>query len=337
MEIAPGVRLYSHPDAFDTLAGRWRHWSAPRRDPYLDPLWYKIWWQSFGHNAQLMLLEMTEPVSAIVPLMLRDGVVSFLGNVYSHRQGMICPGSTTRVWEILLPWLESLRDWSIVNLRQLPVYRPEVASFLELVGPSGTWVELQDEVEQWAIPVDTWPEHWKQQGRNSRKKRQRVQQNIHADPRMRIVSYHSPQEAVEFARVYFQVMVRSWKPPEMSRDFFRRLCRRFAELGWFSSFALFCGDDPIAFQFGFLIDGVYYCYKTAYDDRYSSYSPGIVIVDHAIQTHVQQGVGTVDLLTGNDIYKRIWCNRIFDQVGFFYPTSLRYLVAGHERRTEEKV
>lgn len=334
VEILPDVFWHTEIEAFDTLAPAWRHWSLSERDPYLDPVWYRTWWQAFGQRgAELMLIEIRQPVPAILPLMLRDGVISFLGNIYSHRQGIIAAGSTIRVWEKILPWLESLRDWRVVNLRQLPEYRPEVDGFRSLVGNSASWYHLRDEIEQWAIPLSSWDEHWQQQGRNSRKKRKRVQQQVVSGQTMRIIQYRTYDEAILFSQVYFQVMVQSWKLPDQSRDFFRNLCRRFAALGWFNSFALFLGDVPIAFQFGFLVDSVYYCYKTAYDTRYAALSPGITVIEYAISTLTQQGAQKVDLLTGNDIYKKVWCNQIFKQVGFFYPMSLKHLVDGRKTQS----
>jgi len=58
---------------------------------------------------------------------------------------------------------------------------------------------------------------------------------------------------------------------------------------------------------GFVMQGRYFAYKTAYDSEHASLAPGIAIVDRAVHEAIEvQSVEEVDLLTGPDPYKMLW-------------------------------
>ncbi len=244
--------------------------------------------------------------------------ILLVGNIHTHRQGFAIQGDATILWEKVLPFLESYQDWDRIVLHHLRRDDPATLALRECLKPRTRWLELPGERERWAVPKreHSWEQHLWHQGRESRRKRRRVQNRLEEHGNYRYQSYTTVEDARAFARIYFRIMVRSWKPPEISRDFFRHLCRHSAELEWFRSYVLFMDDEPVSFQLGFLLDNTYFCYKTAYHKEYASYSPGIAVVDYAITDAVRHGATQIDLLTGDDAYKAIWCNQEIQQVGF---------------------
>lgn len=328
IEVASGLWLHRDPQALEQRSERWRSLRSYNTDPYLDPFWYQSWWRAFGreeHN--FLLFEQTEPEPAFVPCIVSQRVLSLMGNIYSHRQSVAIQGNAETFWSKLLPYLERYVDWDSVILPHLRREDPITNALRTCVQRTGRWLEMASEWERWAVIPEgqSWEEYLYSQGRDSRKKRRKVFSRLEDGGPYRFQEFTTVEEARAFVRLYFRILVRSWKPPELSRDFFRQICRHAAELGWFRSYVLFVEDEPVSFQLGFLVQGVYYCYKTAYHREYAALSPGIAVVDHALASAVACGAQKIDLLTGSDEYKSIWCNRSIQQVGFL--TKKKFLVS----------
>ena len=74
------VQRHSFEEASD-------HWErilpcCPTNTIFLTHHWQQLWWRKFGGNAELCLLTVQEEdsVRGIAPLMVKDGVISFLGD-----------------------------------------------------------------------------------------------------------------------------------------------------------------------------------------------------------------------------------------------------------------
>jgi hypothetical protein len=67
-------------------------------------------------------------------------------------------------------------------------------------------------------------------------------------------------------------------------DFFREVCRRFADAGSLQFRALRAGSRTIAYQCNLLAGDTVFGFKTTFDEAFRRYSPGVVLVMHTIGT-----------------------------------------------------
>ncbi len=309
------------PDVMGHVEESWRSTLDGKGSVYADPLWYQVWWDAFGKEGQFLFLEGQGQGDLYLPMVLNYRTLGLAGNLYSHRHGFASSWDDEELVTRLVSFWESGTHWDQVLLKNLPKSLSAVRALETFVKGRNGWSSCLGETEHWAIPEEEWWYHLDKQGRDSRKKRRRVHRRLEEHGNFRFQRYQTVEEAKAFARIYFRVMVRSWKKPDSSRNFFRRLCQRFAEIGWFRSYVLFIDGEPAGFQLGFYRDGVYSCYKTAYDPAFSKLSPGIAVMDYAFDDVFLYGASAVDLLTGEGSYKSIWCNQTVEQVTLSYRPS----------------
>ena len=63
-------------------------------------------------------------------------------------------------------------------------------------------------------------------------------------------------------------------------------------------------------EIAFIIDGVYYSPKVAYDEEFAVYSPGHLLVRWIISSSVKRGILQYDMLGPRARYKCIWASDI---------------------------
>jgi CelD/BcsL family acetyltransferase involved in cellulose biosynthesis len=143
--------------------------------------------------------------------------------------------------------------------------------------------------------------------------------------------HREPGAAMEQAIDGFvQVYKRSWKVPEPFPGFVPGLCRMAAREGWLRLGLLKVGGAPAAAQLWLVRDGKAMIYKLAYDQAYSTFSPGSVLSAEIFRSMLDdEHVVDIDYLTGDDRYKQDWMRQRRERYGIvaFRRNSLRGLLS----------
>ncbi len=69
-----------------------------------------------------------------------------------------------------------------------------------------------------------------------------------------------------------------------------------------------CGGKPAALLVGFLNQGYYAGFLTAYDEAFERHSPGSLLFEDAIRAAIGEKIGRIDLLAPADPYKHDWAS-----------------------------
>ncbi|HEX6131675.1 MAG TPA: GNAT family N-acetyltransferase, partial [Actinomycetota bacterium] len=85
--------------------------------------------------------------------------------------------------------------------------------------------------------------------------------------------------------------------------FFRRLGEAFCGEGVFRLTFLEIGGELAAGTIGFVADGTYALYNSAFDRAWGSLAPGMVLVAEDVRLAIEEGCATFDLLKGDYDYK----------------------------------
>ncbi|MER2519268.1 MAG: GNAT family N-acetyltransferase [Bdellovibrionales bacterium] len=91
-------------------------------------------------------------------------------------------------------------------------------------------------------------------------------------------------------------------------DFFRELARSAAQRGALNLGWLCCGESTIGYVLNFQRKGILSGYVTSYDPAWSSCSPGILTLIHAIKWAIDHGKKSYDLNQGDYQYKQKFSN-----------------------------
>ena len=91
--------------------------------------------------------------------------------------------------------------------------------------------------------------------------------------------YTSPAEIEEFVRDAMTVSRTTWqfrhlKAGLRDADTLTRQYRAMAALGWFRSYVVYVGEQPVAFQVGHVFRDVYHAHDTGYDPQWAHLSAG---------------------------------------------------------------
>jgi CelD/BcsL family acetyltransferase involved in cellulose biosynthesis len=93
------------------------------------------------------------------------------------------------------------------------------------------------------------------------------------------------------------------------RAFHHDLSRSALESGWLRMYAVSLNDKLAATMYGFARDGRFYFYQHGYDEAYSRYSLGLVLMGLTIRAAIHDSMREFDMLYGNEPYKKLWAAR----------------------------
>lgn len=115
------VREFSRLEQFSSDWERlWR--ADPKAEIFQSFAWARAWWEGYGHNFSLCSLVVfdSEEVIGILPLVKKEGVISFLGGAQSDYCDILCEEARTIVVvSAAVQGLFSLSDWKSCVLRNV--------------------------------------------------------------------------------------------------------------------------------------------------------------------------------------------------------------------------
>lgn len=122
-----------------------------------------------------------------------------------------------------------------------------------------------------------------------------------------------------FFRSLVQIEQSSWKESAgtsmtQSRDqvrFHELVAPLLAENGWLRCYVLMLDDNPIAYAFGVVVNGVCYYLKSSFVDRYKKLGPGTVIKSLIIRDLMEFGVRKLDWVGEVQPHKMEWGSEIY--------------------------
>lgn len=109
------------------------------------------------------------------------------------------------------------------------------------------------------------------------------------------------------ARTFYLEMARSPSLREMSR-----------------LYSLWVGATPVAMELGLVMNRCYYSPKATYNEAFSRFSPGQLLVRHIIQALAAEGVRCYDFLGARARFKSVWAGEVREHAHcYIFRPSLR--------------
>lgn len=308
------------------------------------------WYQTFAQHALdpgdrvriYCLLDERKTARTILPAVVRSTDQSFwkprklssLSSYYTCLYGLIGDGTgDVHTAEELARLLahESPR-WDALELKPLDSAHPSFEILRESLRKAGFLVQTFFCFGNWYLDV---------QGRSFADYRQslpsRLQHTLErkrrqvARSKRASVSIVSSEEGLEEAiAAYNAVYLASWKQPEPYPNFVPSLIRMCASQGTLRLGILAVDGRPAAAQLWIVHNGQALIYKLAYDEQFSSLSPGTILTA-ALMEHVMDvdRVRQVDYLSGDDAYKQDWMSARRERWGILAmnPRTVRGLLS----------
>jgi len=109
---------------------------------------------------------------------------------------------------------------------------------------------------------------------------------------------------------------------ERMRIFHQRVARLLLRNGWLRLYRLRVNDAAIAWLYCFRYKNVVSYYQSGYDQRWKRYSPGSLIIAHAIRSAIEEGAAEFDFLRGPEAYKLRWTQAVRDDFNLEYSRNV---------------
>lgn len=318
LKSAIETELITGAAELESLRAEWQtlwqrvHWTTP----FQSPEWLIPWCQIFapsdcvfvamrrrGHLVALFPWLIARRSSESVPR------IALLGAGVSDYQGALMEtGMEDETWQCALAWLKALpRRW-ICQLEQLPAFSP----LLDLLLPPD-WHEAL--ITQDYCPVlrlnhaglgTSIPAH---QWSNVRYYRKRAEKFGHVQ-----IACATSSTISECLDHFFHLHAARWR--QAGRDgvlrdpavehFHRLSAPGLLRAKLLRLFILCIEGEAVAALYGFSHRQRFYYYLGGYDPRFNLFSPGTLLIAHAMEQAICEGAQEFDFLRGQEAYKYLW-------------------------------
>jgi CelD/BcsL family acetyltransferase involved in cellulose biosynthesis len=292
--------------------------SDPAGTFFHQPAYLKLYWEEFGAAPEHLLIAFAagdggEALAAVAFERIDDGTLRFLGGteVTDYLGPVGLPEAQASVAKELWAALTTRDDWRSADLRGLAEDNAWLGHLRDAAMAQGLAVD-EDDDPNGAAPFLALPSTWdgylerlpsKMRHELTRKSRKLEAEagpvrTVTADRERllplldRFVELHRMSDG---PKGVFMV-------PGME-IFFRRLGEEFCAEGVFRLTFLDVSGDLAAGTIGFVFDGTYYLYNSAFDRTWGGLAPGMVLVGEDIRLAIEEDCTRFDLLKGDYAYK----------------------------------
>lgn len=197
------------------------------------------------------------------------------------------------LYEKLMEVFPSLR---VVEFKRLPDFsptysmsscRPDHTFILEEFCAFGNFFRIEGSYEDYKSHMPT---------RFTRNLR-RLGRKVRSLPDLQFTRHTGAGQGDEYLQTFLDIEASGWKKRSGSAisldpglvEFYRTLTRRLSDTGWLEWNFLRTGDRAIAGHLGIRMNRSYVLFKIAYDESFSSYSPGNVLLDMMLEREFTAG------------------------------------------------
>ena len=279
---------------------------------FVTPWWQRVWWCHFGEGFDLCILSVSDDdgVAGVAPLMIKDGVVSFVGDkdLFDYLDFLVPSGKEQVFYNALWDHLKGLA-WDTLELSSLPESSPTLEYLPTLAERSGFAVETaHEEMTPVAALPATWDEYLAGLNKKDRHELRRKLRRLESADSPRQYFYDDVDVLPQGMQDFFRLLRASsddklaFMTPEREK-FFIDVALELAPKSQFKLYFLEVGGVRVASCICFDYDGSYLLYNSGYDPNYSALSVGLLNKALCIRDAIEEGRDTFNFLKGSERYK----------------------------------
>ena len=308
VEVVPGV---------DVLVSEWDD-LAERLDcsPFMRPGWISAWLEAFGAGApRLVTVRRSGGLAGVLPMHLKRGRLCSTANWHSPGFHLVAADDSAR--EALLAGL-FCQPHATIELQQLDSGTGKLGPIAEAARESGRLVVIGPAVRAPFIDVaDGFDDYERRLSRNLRANLRRRRRKLEAVGNVSFDVNDAREALDERLAEAFAVEASGWKArsgtamasrPDTQR-FYTDVARWAAARGWLRLSFLRVDGRPIACDYAIVHRGVWHSLKAGYDEVFSSFGPGALLLRELLVHCFDQDLSRVELMAPNAAFKQSWTFR----------------------------
>ena len=299
---------------FDSLQAEWEEIlpSCSTDTIFVTPWWQRTWWRHFGGDSDLRILALGDNGVrlGVAPLMLRDGVASFLGgsDLFDYHDFLVPKGNEAAFYEALLDYLEPV-DWHTIDLSSLSEGSPTLTFLPSAAEEKGYTFSVSKED---VAPILTLPSTWDEyQSGLAGKDRHELRRKLRRLAKAGVIrqSICENQETLRECMKDFFRLHRASSPDKAEfmtpqrEAFFVDVASQLGERGQLKLAFLELDGVRVASCISFDYLNSYLLYNSGYDPNYSDLSVGLLNKALAVKDAIHAGKRHFDFLRGAERYK----------------------------------
>lgn len=326
------------------IAPAWRALcdEGPCADPFFRPEWISAYVRHIEPEADIVLVTAWRDgqLRAVLPLI--EERTRFFGvplrrwraptDRNSPDRSDLVHGLGDRDAVVAVIWqrLQATPGWDLIDFADVPEHGA-FRDLLRVAAASGYLTAERLSRETPYVPLAGFPAldaalvHTNAKFRANVRRRLR---NLEKVAPVRLARYDTAEP--ELLARFFAMEAAGWKGQEGTaiachparQAYYTTLASEAARYGYFTLYALMCGDEPIAMHFGLTHNGRYLVPKLAYDERWHSFAPGHLLVSLILHDCFTRGLREFDFLGSAMPWKMEWAPaiRTFYHGFLFSPT-----------------
>ena len=314
------IEIIRDADSLQSLVPEWdRLWKrCPSATPFQSPAWQLSWWKYFGQRGTLLASAIREKGSlkALWPLSVdgsaeaRTLIMNGMG-ISDYLDVLIAPDHKNLGAELMRASLMELwKEWDLCDFQDL---RPE-SPLLAWAVPEGMIFEVSP---LQACPVVALPASYDRlltiMSSHHRRSLRRAHRLLSGAGEYRIekADHDTLGESLDaLFRLHRARWIEQSLPGVLNeptiQNFHRDVAACMLGAGCLRLYRLVLNDRIISVLYLFTNATRSFCYLGGFDPASERFSPGVILIQHAIQEAITEGKQDFDFLRGSEAYKYLW-------------------------------
>lgn len=297
-----------------------KHWqeiySKNNYCPQSSYEWISIWWKYFSKKSRKLFIVTVEENNAIIgigPFMIEKNFflkeLKFIGTgLTDFHEFLVVHGREESTLSIILNYILNKNNYDIINLEQIA----DNSRLFHILKKNSQFKKR----EMIKCPIvnfnsSTWEKYFKYFSRNFRRDWTKKYNRLSREGKLQLIKLKTIKDKMECLGKMFKLHIKRWESKDyaskLSQENIRKFISRLVlEIPEISIYILLYNNEIISYRLGFTKRGVYYAWNSSYDEKYHSYSIGIILLGLIIKDLIENNYQKINFMRGNYNYKRRW-------------------------------
>lgn len=305
-----------------------KQWDALLHESNIDSFfltheWILSWWKNLGIDKKLFILVVreNEKILAIAPFMFSKGTltkmpvrkIEFIGAGWGYG-GFILLDKHEQCLNLIWNYLkEKSKSWDVAVLSNISINN-DISSIEKTIADSNLLYIYEKNFIPYIPLRDNWNNYISQRSYSFRRNLKNRERRINKIGKVKFERFNSNLKDINsLMNVLFDISKRSWKAKERTaiasdekvKNFYLDLAKKLYEKNWLDISILKVNEKPISYKFGAIFKRKYIDIDIAFDDDYSSFSPGNLHRCYLLKQLFEEDLDEVDSVMAFDYKKEL--------------------------------
>jgi CelD/BcsL family acetyltransferase involved in cellulose biosynthesis len=317
------AQIVDREEDLESLCAQWRdlYRVQGQANFFIDPDYLRIWWRHFGQMStpRVFVFRDRQGLRAVFPFRLtrrRAGpvnlrVMSGMSNWESAKPQWLIRGEVEPVMDSWLDVALARRDWDVFHLPDTPLDTPGLTYLWRRLTARG--YKFRDVPCEGATIISVNRDFDYYLATRPKKKRHNMKWALNRIKKAGPVGFEVSRpedDPGQWIDRLFDLAGRTWQAAEGTglnqaprADFYDEVVRTFLPRKGLRILILTLNGKDVAFFLGYLHLGVFYIFKTGYDQEFHQVYPGLVLLKHLLENSFQDDdIQLLDFITSKPLF-----------------------------------